>query len=283
MIFHFAAQSIVSKSLLEPYSTFNTNVMGSVNVLQSSINCGSSPSLIMITSDKCYKQKGKKIAFNEEDELGGDDPYSASKAAAEILIRSVYLSLSESEKSKVKLAICRAGNSIGGGDWGDSRIVPDCMRAWSENKKVGIRSPNSIRPWQHVLDSIGGYLWLMEKLDHNNDLSGEAFNFGPSLEQDITVGTLVNELANYWGMEAQFSFVNSNINESNFLKVDSSKAYRKLSWKPVFSFKESLEMTSIWYKIFYLEKSESIIYETDRQIRIAQEKLSTLSKKNVLI
>ena len=280
MVFHFAAQSIVSESFIDPFKTFNTNVIGSLNVLQSSINCGSSPSIIMITSDKCYRNKGLNIAYKENDELGGDDPYSASKAAAEILIRSLYLSINSSNNKKIKLAICRAGNSIGGGDWSPSRIVPDCIRAWSSNRKAVVRSPDSIRPWQHVLDSLGGYLWLMEKLELNENLSGEAFNFGPLIEQDINVELLVKRLANNWGRDAKFIIKNSNINESDFLKVDSNKAYQILGWKPVFSFNESLEMTSNWYKIYFLNKLDSIIDETDREILLAQEKLTKLSNSN---
>ena len=277
IVFHFAAQSIVSRSFLDPYKTFKTNVIGSVNVMQSCVDCGYSPTLIMITSDKCYKNKVNNIACKEEDELGGDDPYSASKAASEILIRSLFLSLNKNKENQIKLAICRAGNSIGGGDWSSSRIVPDCIRSWSSQKAVSIRSPMSIRPWQHVLDSIGGYLRLVEKLEFNKDLNGEAFNFGPLLEQEINVETLVKNLAKNWGEDAKYIIEDSKLKEKNFLKVDSSKAFKKLGWSPVFSFNESLEMTSNWYKIFYLSKLDSVIQETDRQILLAQKKLTILS------
>lgn len=278
-VFHFAAQSLVSESFVDPYKTFNTNVIGSINVMKASINCGSSPSVIMVTSDKCYKNKGKRIVYKEEDELGGEDPYSASKAACEILIKSLYLSLKNSNQNNIKLAICRAGNSIGGGDWSEARIVPDCIRAWSLNEKLAIRSPDSIRPWQHVLDSIGGYLLLIEKLQYDKDLNGEAFNFGPLIEQEIKVETLVKELAKHWGINAKFNIEPSQINESDFLKLDSGKAYQKLGWKPVFSFKECIEMTSFWYKTYYLNKSNSIIHETDKQILLAQKRLTHLSNK----
>tara|TARA_Y100000589_G_scaffold329009_1_gene374483 strand:+ start:19384 stop:20460 length:1077 start_codon:yes stop_codon:yes gene_type:complete len=277
LVFHLAAQSIVRTSYYDPLKTFRTNAIGSINILQSAIQCEKIPTILMITSDKCYQNKEWHYGYREIDELGGDDPYSASKAAAEIMIKSFFKSYNSNNENYLKMATVRAGNVVGGGDWALSRIVPDCMRAWSNNEKVSIHAPNSTRPWQHVLEPIGGYLWLMEILfKESSEINGESFNFGPNSSQDMTVGDLVIFLANEWGSEASYRFSKSNIKEAGLLKLNCDKASALLNWKPVFSVLDTLKMTSKWYKTYYFSSKEDIFKVTDNQINEAIKRLDNI-------
>ena len=204
----------------------------------------------MITSDKCYKNLEKKKGYKENDILGGIDPYSASKGATEFLINS-YIKSIYPKTSKLRLSIARAGNVIGGGDWSEGRLVPDCIRAWSKRKKVEIRNANSTRPWQHVLEVIWGYISLAVKLQNSNKFHGEAYNFGPKAHSKQTVLQLLNVikkgLVNFSWSQKRNKF----LKESKLLKLNSKKAKKDLKWECKLSFRDTVELMLEWYKNFY--------------------------------
>lgn len=274
MIFHLAAQSIVKESLNNPYETIDINVMGSLNILEACYEFNSNLSILMITSDKCYRNRSDRRPFIESDELGGKDPYSASKAASDLLIQSVYSVYSNSRKDIFKLAICRAGNVIGGGDWSNARLIPDCISKWNLKEPVLLRSPESIRPWQHVLDSLGGYLVLMEKINKVDSLNGQPFNFGPRQNSQVTVEKLVGRLAILWGENAKYDQSSSSFEEMRFLNLDSSKAKKVLNWESVLSLDETINFTIDWYKLYFQNNIEKLLSSTDKQIKLTQQKLS---------
>lgn len=263
IVFHLAAQPIVSISYDNPTLTFSTNVIGTLNILEGlrkTKNCIA----ILITSDKCYENVEWHYGYREIDRLGGVDPYSASKASAELLISS-YIRSFFKNKTNVKVGIARAGNVIGGGDWSDNRVVPDCVRCWILNKSVYIKNPYATRPWQHVLEPLSGYMKLAYMLELNSNLHGEPFNFGPNAENEFTVDDLVKKLINLWGETAKVKLLSKSnkINESTFLKLNSDKASSLLNWRCNLSFDQTLKMTANWYKQFYFNKiaSENLIYE----------------------
>ena len=231
ILFHLAAQAIVSVSYSDPIETISSNVMGTANVLEALKEINEPCTAIIITSDKCYDNVEQVWGYKETDLMGGKDIYSGSKGAAELIIKSYYHSFFKNKSSNVKLAIGRAGNVIGGGDWAQDRIVVDCVRAWSEGKSVEIRSPEATRPWQHVLEPLSGYLNLGAVLYMSNKLDGEAFNFGPRAEQNRTVLELLTELSKDWDI-AQAYHVTDNIpfHEAGLLKLicDKSLFYLKI-------------------------------------------------------
>ena len=246
-VFHLAAQAIVSKSYKDPISTFNSNTIGTLNVLESLREVKKCKAVI-VTSDKSYKNLEIKRGYSEDDILGGNDPYSGSKGAAELIINS-YLKSFFVKKKNIRIAIARAGNVIGGGDWSTDRIIPDCVRSWLNNKEIIIRSPKSTRPWQHVLDAIRGYLILAISLN-DKKIHGEAFNFGPDSKQDKSVLDLVKEIKKNWQgvnwkIKQDTKFKNK---ESNLLKLNSNKAKKILRWSPVLNFEKSIKFTANWYK-----------------------------------
>ena len=216
-IFHFAAQSLVGKSFKNPVYNFETNFNGTLNLLEvlrlSKFKCIS----IIITSDKSYKNLEIKRGYTENDILGGDDPYSASKASAEFVINSYFKSFLKNKKN-LRIAICRAGNVIGGGDWSNDRLIPDIMRSIFNNKKVKLRNQSSTRPWQHVLDVLNGYLILASKLKKNNTLNGQSFNFGPPIKSNYTVLAIVREMKKNWNL-LEWVFSNRTYHESTLLKL----------------------------------------------------------------
>ena len=269
-VFHLAAQSLVKKSYLDPVYTFSTNAIGTGNLLESLRYLKNKCNVVLITSDKSYKNLEILRGYKETDELGGYDPYSASKGCAEFIIQS-YIKSFFKKKKNIRIGITRAGNVIGGGDWSEDRVVPDCFKSWSLNKKVVIRSPNSTRPWQHVLEVISGYLILAKRLNHKDDLNGEAFNFGPKNSQDKTVKDVILEIKKNlptfkWKIKKKKLF-----SESKLLKLNSSKAKRKLKWSNKLSFNETLKMTANWYEAFY--KKKKIISFTLKQIKEFEKKL----------
>ena len=256
-VFHLAAQAIVSKSFRDPISTFNTNTIGTLNVLESLREVKKCKAVI-ITSDKSYKNLEIKRGYSENDIIGGNDPYSGSKGAAELIINS-YIKSFFINKKKIKIAIARAGNVIGGGDWSTDRIIPDCVKSWYKNKKITIRSPKSTRPWQHVLDAIRGYLILAIKLD-DKKINGEAFNFGPDNKQNKNVLDLVKEIKKNWqGVDWKIKKNTKLKNkESNLLKLNSNKAKKILKWYPVLNFENSIKFTANWYKQYnYIQKANT--------------------------
>ena len=205
------------------------------------------------TSDKSYKNLEIKRGYHENDILGGKDPYSASKASAELVIQSYISSFFPKNKTKVLISVARAGNVVGGGDWSEDRLIPDCVKSWSKNKTVLIRNPKSTRPWQHVLEAISGYLFLASNLNKNKNLHGEVFNFGPNNSSNYSVLYLVNTMKKYWDKVSWK--IDKNVNkiffESNLLKLNCNKAKKKLKWKSVLKFDETIRMLSYWYKKYY--------------------------------
>ena len=261
-VFHLAAQSIVKKSYSDPIYTWETNTIGTLNVLESLKEVKKKCIAVLITSDKSYKNLEIKRGYNENDILGGKDPYSASKASAELAIQSYISSFFPLEKTKVLIGIARAGNVVGGGDWSENRLIPDCVRSWSKNKKVLIRNPKSTRPWQHVLEAVGGYLFLALSLKKRKKLHGEVFNFGPNNAKNYNVIFLVKMMRKNW-KKISWKVANKrkrSFYESNLLKLNCNKARTYLKWKSILSFKETISMVANWYKNYYSKPKK--IYET---------------------
>ena len=255
IIFHLAAQSLVKKSFKKPLYTISTNTGGSANILECSRLSKSVKSLVYITSDKCYENSEWIWGYRENDKLGGCDPYSSSKAAAENIF-TAYLESFFKEK-KIGAASVRAGNVIGGGDWSRDRIIPDIMRSINSNKKLLIRNPNSTRPWQHVLDPLLGYLILGMKIYNNNSFSG-AWNFGPNSTNVFTVKDVVNQISSNLKINKNnFVFNKKNkrqFREAKLLKLNCDKASEYLKWKPKLSAKQSIDLTCVWYKSYFEKK-----------------------------
>jgi len=260
IVIHLAAQSLVRKSYEAPLETWETNVMGTLNLLESLRYIDKKCAVVLITSDKCYDNVEWVWGYRETDKLGGPDPYSASKAAAEIAISSYYRSSFSSDESPVKIASARAGNVIGGGDWALDRIIPDCIRAWSSGKSVDLRNPASTRPWQHVLEPLSGYLCLAADLYNDEALNGESFNFGPDANVMESVEKLVEEMALHWNKVAWKDVSGSETGpyESGLLKLNCDKALAMLGWMPTLDFSRTVEMTVSWYGMFYQEKPTSM-------------------------
>jgi len=273
-VFHLAAQPIVGDSYDDPIKTWSTNVMGTINVLEALRKINHGCSAVIITSDKCYDNVEWEWGYRENDSLGGPDPYSASKGAAEIAIRSYVRSYFSGTDNRVRIASARAGNVIGGGDWAAHRIIPDCVQSWSKNKIVELRSPHSTRPWQHVLEPLGGYLKLGEALSKNNALHGEAFNFGPQAQQNHSVLELVKQMSVSWPKVrwAECETQSPQFYESGLLKLNCDKALHFLKWHAVLDFEETVALTADWYRSFYDEPS-SIIEVTNKQIDDYSKKL----------
>ena len=256
-VFHLAAQAIVRQSYDDPISTWRTNVIGSLNVLDGLRSLKKQCSVIMVTSDKCYENVEWLWGYRETDALGGSDPYSASKAAAELAIRSHIRSYFLSESSQIRVASVRAGNVIGGGDWSADRIVPDCVKAWSQDEIVNLRRPNATRPWQHVLEPLSGYLCLAAALSTRPELHGEAFNFGPLPNQNRTVLELVKRMALHW-TQVKWEDTSASAagpHEAMLLKLNCEKAAQYLSWSAVLNFEQTVELTSEWYRSYYQQPS----------------------------
>jgi CDP-glucose 4,6-dehydratase len=268
IIFHLAAQPIVIKSYESPIETFSINAMGTANILESIRKIEHKCLVIMITSDKCYDNVEKNFGYLETDRLGGKDPYSGSKGAAELIIRSYVKSFFNDENCNIKLSIGRAGNVIGGGDWAQHRIIPDCIRSWSKNKKPEIRNPHATRPWQHVLEPLSGYLTLAVKLEQNKVLNGDAFNFGPNEGEDHTVKEVVDELTYHWPGSGWIDTSQNNLapHEAGLLKLNCEKAFKTLDWKATLNFKETSHWTAEWYRTYYDKGSEKALQLTSDQI-----------------
>ncbi len=248
-VFHLAAQPLVRESYENPLETFRTNVQGTVNLLEAVRHSPTVKSAVFITSDKCYKNKEWLWGYRESDELGGFDPYSASKGCAELAIDS-YLNSFFRHPGKPGIASVRAGNVIGGGDWGAERLVPDCIRALQRRETIKVRNPLHTRPWQHVLVPLSGYLLLAARLSENKKLSG-SWNFGPDMASVISVRELVEKVIAEWREGSWISGVgqqqDSPKHETGFLSLDYSKAYFTLGWKPLLSVDEAIRMAVEWY------------------------------------
>jgi len=252
IVFHLAAQPIVWRSYEKPKLTFDTNVGGTVNVLECIKVSPSVQAAVIITSDKCYQNVEWEWGYRENDALGGDDPYSASKACAEIACRAYAKSYFMNEESP-NIATARAGNIIGGGDWAQDRAVPDCIKALTQGKKPAIRHPEATRPWQHVLEPLSGYLWLGANLiEKPEDVASEAFNFGPDGKVNKSVRELADLFLEFWGQGGWENIpAEYERKESTLLKLCCDKALHRLGWHCVLSFKEAVRLTAEWYKNYY--------------------------------
>jgi len=254
-------------------------VMGTANILEALKESNHPCTAVIITSDKAYDNVEQVWGYKEDDKMGGKDIYSGSKGAAELIIKSYYHSFFKSADSQVKLAIGRAGNVIGGGDWAKDRIVVDCMESWSQGKAVEIRSPKATRPWQHVLEPLSGYLNLGAELYKKDTLDGEAFNFGPRAEQNRSVEELLHDLSRYWDFkQVEDAYrVTDNIpfHEAGLLKLNCDKALFYLQWQANLNYEETIRFTSEWYYDFYKNNAD-MLEKTRRQIQeyeqMAQEK-----------
>lgn len=270
-IFHLAAQPLVRESYAEPVATFATNVMGTVNVLEAARALDRPCVVIVVTTDKCYLNREWLYGYREDDPLGGRDPYSASKAAAEIATaawRSSFFG-----RSPVRVASGRAGNVIGGGDWARDRIVPDCIRALSAGRPIPVRNRLATRPWQHVLEPLAGYLWLAASLAaaperRHDDASLESgFNFGPDSDSNRNVGELVGQVLQYWPGEWADASDGTAPYEARFLHLSTDKAARLLRWRPVWSFDRTITETVEWYRTAVAAEFKAIAEYTRRQIQ----------------
>ena len=255
-VFHLAAQSLVKKSFEDPIDTFMTNSFGTMNILHILNNLKKRCCAVIITSDKCYLNIEQKKGYKESDRLGGYDPYSASKASAEIIIKCYQKSYLQNN-SNIYFAVARAGNVIGGGDWSANRLIPDCVKAWSKNNSVKIRNPKSTRPWQHVLEAVFAYLFMGVLLTKKKNINGEAFNFGPSYNKNYSTQEVLSYLSKNWPTKTKINYLKkTNFKESNLLKLNCFKAKKKLGWSSILTFKDSLSMTVKWYSEFYYNKKK---------------------------
>ena len=268
IVFHLAAQPLVRRSYKIPLETFATNVIGTANLLEACRAVKSVKAIINITSDKCYENKElQNYGYKENDRLGGYDPYSASKACAELVTeayRNSFFNVSDYGKThNILVASCRAGNVIGGGDWSEDRLLPDIVRSASRNETTVIRNPLSVRPWQHVLEPLSGYLLLGQKLLEENKEFARAWNFGPETGDCITVKQLLDYSQPLWN-SIKYGAVpehSDNWHEAHLLNLDCSEAKEKLKWKNVWGLKTALEKTIDWYKSFY--KNGNVLTEPE--------------------
>ena len=262
-IFHLAAQSLVKRSYSNPLDTWSTNLVGTINLLEILRTYKEKCTVIFITSDKVYKNIETKKPYNENSVLGGYDPYSCSKSSADLAIQS-YIKSYFFNKKNIRLAIARAGNVVGGGDWSSDRLIPDCVKSWSKSKNVNIRQPNSTRPWQHVIDIIYGYLTLSYFLSIHKKLNHEIFNFGPDHNKNHKVKEVISLMKKNW-KKANWKYKkNNNQKESVLLNLDSRKAITKLDWRPILKFEEVIEYTTNWYKNFYEKKIDTYKLSIDQ-------------------
>jgi CDP-glucose 4,6-dehydratase len=258
-VFHMAAQSLVRRSYREPLETYSTNIVGTANVLEAARHSSSVRVLIVITSDKCYENREWDYAYRENDPMGGYDPYSASKGAAEVVTASYRSSFFPPDRVSdhgVSLASVRAGNIIGGGDWAEDRLVPDCIRALTSDIAIPVRNPRSIRPWQHVLEPLSGYLWLGARMWDDPSRYAQAWNFGPYAASHVTTGEIVNQILTEWGSgewkDVSMRYDNEP-HEAAFLKLDCTKVSSLLQWRPVLSIHDSVKETVAWYRQHHLD------------------------------
>lgn len=264
IVFHLAAQAIVRDSYIDPKLTFDTNVGGTVNLLEAARQIKSVRAFINVTSDKCYENKEWVWGYRENDPVGGRDPYSASKGCCELVFSSYWKSFfSVINHRKIGLASVRAGNVIGGGDWANNRLVPDCVRALTAKQPVVIRNPDAIRPWQHVLEPLGAYLLLCARLYKYPEKFSGAWNFGPEDSNYLTVGNVVRKFIGLWGLDQgrEISRELSDLHEAILLKLCCDKAKALLGWKSILNIDESLQFTAEWYKEFYKDKSGRDSYQ----------------------
>ena len=270
IVFHLAAQSLVRRSYRAPIDTWATNVMGSVNVLEACRDMPDLRAMVVVSSDKCYENKKASKAYRESDRLGGRDPYSASKAATELVVAS-YRDAFFNQAGAPLIVTARAGNVIGGGDWAEDRLIPDLVRATQKGEELIIRSPDATRPWQHVLEPLAGYLQLGQGLLEGKKEYADAWNFGPDKKNILSVSDLLKKLSKNWPNLSWRDIPNKNFQEMKTLKLDSSKAHKYLKWNPVLTMDQQLKMTVDWYRAF-LERGVILSVE---QLRAYQNEAKT--------
>jgi CDP-glucose 4,6-dehydratase len=254
IVFHLAAQPLVRRSYRDPLGTFSTNVMGTAHVLEAARRCKSVRAIVCVTTDKVYDNKEWVWGYRESDPLGGSDPYSASKAAAEIVAGAYRRALLPLDGNRVVLATARGGNVVGGGDWSEDRLVPDIVRFINAGQPIVLRNPGAIRPWQHVLELISGYTTLGRCLLDNATGVSDAWNFGPERDNEVDVERLTRHFAAAYGDEsARIEVVPSPLNEANFLRLDITKTMTHLRWRPRLDFARTIAMTAEWYRGFHRE------------------------------
>lgn len=268
IVIHMAAQSLVRRSYQKPIETYETNVMGTVNVLEAVRHSSAVKVVLVVTSDKCYDNREWLSSYREGDPLGGYDPYSSSKACAELVTAAFRQSFSKTATGVTAgpaIATARAGNVIGGGDWAEDRLVPDIIRAMLADRPVVIRNPDSIRPWQHVLEPLAGYILLAEKLSTFGSEYAESWNFGPVDDDNKTVLWITEKLSDLWGASNGWQVdTNQHPHEAHCLKLDCSKAMARLGWKPKWNLEEALALVVEWYKAF--QEGQNLQQVMTRQI-----------------
>ena len=268
IVFHLAAQPLVRLSYQEPLDTWSTNVLGTANVLNACRGLSNLTGVVVVTTDKVYENTEHGLPFSEEQRLGGADPYSASKAACELVVQSFRKSFFQSDGPLV--ASVRAGNVIGGGDWARDRLIPDIVKASNDQSPLKVRYPDAVRPWQHVLDSISGYLCLGQSMLSRDTVCEGAWNFGPNTEQIVSVGEMLKAMKVHWPELKWEVQENASLPESKLLRLNSDKAKRKLGWQPIWELSKTVEHTAKWYQQFYasntLASKEQLIEYCDDAI-----------------
>lgn len=264
-VFHLAAQALVRTSYQNPKLTFDTNIGGTVNVLEAVRTTPSARVLINVTSDKCYENREWVWGYRENDPLGGHDPYSASKGGSEVVF-SAYLKsffCKEAGGREIGAASVRAGNVIGGGDWGTDRLIPDCIRALSGERAIEIRNPKAIRPWQHVLEPLSGYLYLGAMLDQSPSFFSSAWNFGPAGRDHLTVGQITERIVSLWGSGTwkDLSLNREALHEAHTLKLCCDKALAELNWHSTLNLDDCLRYLVEWYRLFYENGQDMDMYD----------------------
>lgn len=252
VLLHLAAQPLVSLAFRQPYETFSTNVVGTLNVLEASYACDSIEAIVVFTTDKVYAEAGDAYRFREEDPLGGTEPYALSKASAEFAVRAYRHSGLMRQYPDRGLVTVRAGNIIGGGDWAADRIVPDAVRAFQAGRPLVLRKPQAVRPWQFVTDAVAGLLLLAEATCRDPRQFSGAWNFGPAQEATMTVAEIADMMVRHWGPGAAWKAADApGIPETAHLEIDSSKASARLGWKPKWDIEAALARTIAWYRAFH--------------------------------
>ena len=271
IVFHLAAQPLVRLSYSEPILTYKTNVIGSLNVLECARNCKSVKAFVNVTTDKCYENKEVSRGYHEDEPMGGHDMYSSSKGCVEIMSSSFRRSFLQ-EENTYAMATARAGNVIGGGDWALDRLIPDCVRSINNGIEIEIRNPVAVRPWQHVLEPLSGYLLLGQKLLEEGKTYAEGFNFGPSEESVLKVAEVAQKVCEYYGKGEVVVHKRDNLHEANLLMLNIEKANKVLGWTPTYTANQAIKETVEWYKHFYNQDTNMFEF-TIEQIKKYEENI----------
>lgn len=283
IVFHLAAQPLVRLSYSEPLNTYQTNVIGTLNVLEAARKCLNVKAFVNVTTDKCYENKEIERGYKEDEPMGGHDMYSSSKGCVEIMSASYRRSFLQSANSYA-MATARAGNVIGGGDWALDRLIPDCVQFINENKPIEIRNPVAVRPWQHVLEPLSGYLLLGEKLLQEGYKYAQGFNFGPNEESVLTVADVAQRVVNFYGKGEVVVHKKDDLHEANLLMLNIEKAAAVLGWRPTYNADEAIRETVEWYKRFYHgRQGHEILDFTLNQIKNYEKKAEYREAKNETI